>query len=179
MRVCVRRHVSARVHVHAWPRDRQGRAGPCTAEISCSPGLTALIQPFGSFAVPLEHPSLFMLMRPSSFWEEWHTCARTREHASTYYCTPSYCTAVLPPGLPRRQDLHWEGACRFACGSAGLPRSPWCSRPKLTMGSNHLGKIQKSPISFSESPAPRKPTQHWPGRPCNVPTAQPQNWDVF
>lgn len=129
--------------------------------------------------MPLEHPSVFTAMRSSSSWEEQPAHARAREHASTYYCMPSYCTAVLPPGLPRRQDLRWEGACRCACGSAGLPRSPWCSHPKPTTGSNHLGKIQKSPVSFGETPAPRKPRQHWPGRPYNVPTAKPQIWDVF
>lgn len=128
--------------------------------------------------MPLEHPSIFTAMRPSSSWEQPPARARAGEHASTYYCMPSYCTAVLPPGLPRRQDLRWEGACRCAYGSAGLPRSPWCSRPKLTMDSNHLGKIQKSPVSFGENPAPRKPRQRWPGRPCNISTAQPRNWDV-
>lgn len=97
-----------------------------------------------------------MGMRPtSSSREERPGPARAREHASTYYCKPSYCTAVLPPGLPRRPGPRWEGACRSACGSAGRPRSPWCSRPKPTTSSNHLGEIQKSPVSLSESPGSR------------------------
>lgn len=108
-------------------------------------------------------------MRSSSSWAEQPTRAHAREHASTYYCMPSYCTVVLPPGLPRRQDLRWEGACKYAYGSAGLPRSPWCSRPKLTMNSNHLGKIQKSPVSFIESPAFSKPRKHWLGEPTRYP----------
>lgn len=102
-----------------------------------------------------------MAMRSRSSWAGRPTRAHAREHASTYYCMPSYCTVVLPPGLPRRQDLLWEGACKYAYGSAGLPRSPWCSHPKLTTDSNHLGKIQKSPVSFIESPAPSKPRKHW------------------
>lgn len=147
----------ARVRVHA--RQAGTRAGPCTAKSTHSPGLPAPTQPWGSFPEPQQHP-------PSSMGDEAIVlllpgAARAREHASTYYCKPSYCTAVLPPALPRRPGPRWEGACRSACGSAGRPRSPWCSRPKPTRSSNHLGKIQKSPVSLRES--------------CRVPAAKTQN----
>lgn len=153
--------MSTCVNVHVWLLDKQGRPGSCTARVAYS------LEPFISFTVPLDYLSLSMAMglRP---WEEWPARTRAGEHASTYYCTPSYCTDVLPPGLPRRPGLHWEGAYRYACGSAGLPRSPWCSHPKPTTCSNHLGKIQKIPVSFSvmvDKARPTDPMMHLIPRP--------------